>query len=235
MKKLSILFALLGVVALVGAAGAVENQGSVGIGVGITLPSGDDACPGTLCLNYDGSAENGYCWQYGGIAPPYYGAFAECCEGGPSLCGVQLHLTGVGYPCEPSDVYVWDDAGGMPGNVLCISAGFNPCPVATWPAISVHDACFDCATGNGIIWGGYWLGGAVDNPCGYFIAADLDGFGGCPMTNIAPGIGYPTGWNNVSTIWGPTQAIGIGLYCGDCDGGNPTEETTWGAIKALYN
>ena len=229
MKKLAILFALLGVVA--GAAGAVENHGSVGFGHGVILPSQDtNPCNGVLCINFDGSAENGYCWQYGGIVPPYYGAFAECCTGPTTICGIELLLTGVGYPCGPADLYVWDDAGGMPGNVLSVTNGVNPCPVASWPSISTHDFAIANTNVGAQYWVGYWSNFSAQ-PCGYFIAADTNGFGGCPFTNIAPGIGYPTGWNNVSSVWGPTQAIGIGSW----QGVTPAENTTWGQIKNLYN
>jgi len=237
MKKLAILFALLGVVGAANA--AVLTHGSVGFGHGVQVPSVDTACSSNLLLNYDGSAENGYCWQYGGIAPPYYGAFAERYNFDGYLCGVELLLTGVGYPCAPCDVYVWGDAGGIPGNVLATCAGVNPCPVATWPNISTHDIC---CTGNmaisGNFWVGYWGGNFSGGPCGYFIAADLNGFGGCPMTNIAPGIGYPTGWNNASIIWGPTQALGLGAWVSssqNCAGPVPNKTSTWGQIKHLYN
>jgi len=229
MKKLAILFALLGVVA--GTAGAVNN-GSTGPGEGIVVPSPDtNPCNGVLCLNFDGSAENGYCWQYGGIVPPYYGAFAECCEIADPICGIQLLLTGVGYPCGPFDAYVWEDGGGAPGNVLSMTPGLNPCPVASWPSISTHDFAITQA-GGGLTWFGYWANFSTA-PCGYFVAADTNGFGGCPFTNIAPGIGYPTGWNNVSVVWGPTQAIGIGAWVGGEP--VPVRETTWGQIKDLYN
>jgi hypothetical protein len=198
--------------------------------------------PATLCLNFDGSAENGYCWQYGGIVPPYYGAFAECCDiGNACLCGVRLLLTGIGYPCRPCDLYVWADAGGCPGRVLGMTAGANPCPVATWPSISTHDlALFGPVGVNGLVWFGYWADYSTAM-CGYFVAADTNGFGGCPYTNIAPGIGYPTGWNNVSVVWGPTQAIGIGVWAFPFDPQNPcwgpptpVQESTWGRIKHLY-
>jgi len=236
MKKLAILFALL---LFAGTAGAVNN-GSVGPGQGVVLPSPDaNPCPpATLCLNFDGSAENGYCWQYGGIVPPYYGAFAECCDfgGEACVCGLEFLLTGVGYPCQPLDAYVWVDAGGLPGSVLMMMAGLNPCPVASWPSISTHDFAITPICVTGIGWFGYW-GPFSSQPCGYFVAADTNGFGGCPFTNIAPGIGYPTGWNNVSVVWGPTQAIGIGAWftpgCVDC--GTPIHESTWGQIKNLYN
>jgi len=236
MKKLTILLALM---LFAGTAGAVNN-GSVGAGQGIILPHTDsNPCPpAELCLNFDGSAENGYCWQYGGIVPPYYGAFAECCDvGDVCVCGIQLLLTGVGYPCGPFDAYVWADAGGYPGNVLGMTGGLNPCPVATWPSISTHDFAITSVHATGVFWFGYWANFSTA-PCGYFIAADTNGFGGCPYTNIAPGIGYPTGWGNVSAVWGPTQSIGIGAwtfpYDGLC-GPIPVRETTWGQIKSLYN
>lgn len=241
MKKMAMLFALLGLVA--GAAGAAENIGSTGFGEGIEVPGGDvDPCgqyPGTLYLNYDGSAENGYCWQYGGIVPPYYGAFAECYEASGCVCGIELKLTGIGYPCGPLTAYVWADAGGIPGNVLSQSVGLNPCPVATWPSISNHDLALTIPVRvAGSFWIGYWADWS-QNVCGYFIAADTDGFGGCPFTNIAPGIGYPTGWNNVGAVWGPTQAIGIGAWVSqdpNCFGGiNPITETSWGRIKTVVN
>jgi hypothetical protein len=232
MKRLAILFALMGVIAT--GASAVENIGSVGQGHGVLVPGGDtNPCGGTLYINFDGSAENGFCWQYGGIVPPYYGAFAECYDGGVNtICGVQLLLTGIGYPCNSADLYVWEDGGGIPGNVLTMTTGNNPCPVATWPSISTHDFAITNTNVTGLVWVGYWANNSAQ-PCGYFVAADTDGFGGCPYTNIAPGIGYPTGWNNASTVWGPVQAIGIGAWFGT-GGGNPTEETTWGQIKTLY-
>jgi len=231
MKTIAILFALLGVVA--GAASAIQNQGSVGYGHGIVAPGGDsNPCNGTLVLNYDGSAENGYCWQYGGIVPPYYGAFAECytTPGDPGVCGIELMLTGIGYPCFACDLYVWDDAGGIPGNVLSVTGNVNPCPVATWPSISTHDFSVGNVPVPTTFWVGYWTN-AANAICPYFVAADLDGFGGCPYTNVAPGIGYPTGWQNTSIIWGATQALGIGAWT---DGIVPTKETTWGQVKTLF-
>ncbi len=230
MKRLALVLALLGLVA--GSAGAAVTAGSVGPGQGIVLPSTDtDPCPPSyLFLNFDGSAENGYCWQYGGIVPPYYGAFAECCELDGYICGLELLLTGIGYPCLPLDAYVWADAGGVPGNVLSMTAGLNPCPVATRPSISTHDLRITDTTVTGVAWFGYWSNYSAQ-ACGYFVAADTNGFGGCPYTNIAPGIGYPTGWNNVSVVWGPTQSIGIGAWYGSI---TPVRETTWGQIKAQF-
>ena len=111
----------------------------------------------------------------------------------------------------------------------------DPCPVATWPQISTHDFAVSCADVDGAFWVGYVLDSGPDAPCGYFIAADTNGFGTCPYTNIAPGIGYPTGWHNVSVVWGPTAAVGIGAWvaAGPC-GGVPTDEGSWGKLKKLY-
>jgi len=240
MKRLTILLALLSLFA--GSAGAVITAGSVGHGQGIILPGTDsNPCPpAELCLNFDGSAENGFCWQYGGIVPPYYGAFAECCDFGEgfAICGIELLLAGLGYPCGPLDAYVWADAGGVPGTVLGMNPGLNPCPVATWPSVSTHDLSIPDTSISGVAWFGYWANFSAQ-PCGYFIVADTNGFGGCPYTNIAPGIGYPTGWNNVSAVWGPTQSIGIGAWY--YQGGHipidppvPTEETSWGRVKLAF-
>jgi len=204
----------------------------VGAGEGIAVPGTDsDPCGGVLILNYDGTAENGFCWQYGGIVPPYYGAFAEQYSGHTNVCGIQLNLTGLDYPCGPFDAYVWADAGGIPGQVLSLTRGLNPCPVATWPNISTHDFAIQDTWVDEFFWIGYWADHSAQ-PCGYYIAADTDGFGGCPTTNIAPGIGYPTGWQPTDVVWGPTQSIGIGAWAGE--GGSRIVNTTWGRIKDIY-
>ena len=214
----------------------IRAAGSVGRGRTVNLPGDRVNCGGTLLLNFDGSAENGYCWQYAGVAPPYYGAFAECYSGTGDVCGVELKLTGIGYPCTSCDIYLWGDAGGMPGGVVGTAHGFNPCPVATWPNISTHDACVPLGSASGPFWVGFWTCAAMYQVCPYFIAADTNGFGGCPRTNIAPGIGYPTGWNNASVVWGPVQSIGIGAWLGGMGTcATPVQESTWGRIKSLFH
>ncbi len=82
---------------------------------------------------------------------------------------------------------------------------------AIWPSFTLADI----NTTDEWVWGNFFIGywgewpGAIG---GWFIGADLNGVGGMPRTNIAPGIGYPTGWNDVSVVWGPTSALGIGAY-----------------------
>ena len=184
-------------------------------------------------MNADGEYENGYSWRYGGVVEPYYGAFAECYSGSGSICAVVLDITQVGgFSGQSMDVYVWDDYLGCPGNVLCLTPGFVPDEIAYWPAMSRIDVPLSSCCVSSAWWIGYWPnwpGGGAS----WFIGADLDGGDGCPVTNIAAGIGFPTGWHNVSVAWGPTQAIGIGVRIEDC-GGTPVRETTWGAVKQLF-
>jgi len=195
-----------------GAAPAV--RGSVGPGHGVEVPSRSAPCSGTLMLHFDGSAENGYCWAYGGILPPFYGAFAERYQYNGAICGIELILTGLGQPCSTCDAYFWDDAGGIPGNVLAVAGGLNPCPVAIWPSVSVHDFPVYNVWSSGTIWAGYWAGNFA-NGCGYYVATDEDGpENGDPMTDVAPGIGYPTGWASMRNVWGPMTSIGIGIWTG---------------------
>jgi hypothetical protein len=236
MKKLAVLFALLGVAAMITGASAKQNIGSVGKGHGIAVHSHDsNPCAGSnLMLNYDGSGENGYAWQYGGEVAPYYGAFAEGYNGNGCVCGVALFLTQVGYNTgQLVDAYVFGSDGNNPTTVLSTTTGLNPGSVAFWPSISESDLAVSNTPVSGDFFVGFWgeWPGAL---APFYIAADLNGFGGLPRTNIAPGIGYPTGWNDPSIIWGTTMAMGIGAYVTtDCI--VPTHEATWGAIKHLYN
>jgi hypothetical protein len=241
MKKLSLLFALVGLIALFGVASA-ENAVSTGPGQGVVIdnPSPDTICPNsTLKTNDDGSYENGYAWAYSGVVAPYYGAWAEgfTLDGGhDGVCGMKFGLTQVGNQDGwLLDAYVWDDSGSNPNNVLSVTTGVNPGAIAMWPSISQHDVDItDVLTpANYFVgWWGNWVG--VAN--GWYVASDENGFGGgLPRTNIAPGIGFPTGWNhpNVVSTFAGCMDLGIAVYEGT--GPIPVEPTTWGSIKSLYN
>jgi len=240
MKKLAVLFALLGVAALITGASAKQNIGSVGKGHGVAVHSHDtNPCAGsTEYLNYDGTGENGYCWQYGGVVAPYYGAFADGYNATGCVCGVALFLTQIGYYTGGNvvDAYVFASDGNNPTTVLGSTTGLNPGTIAFWPSISESDLAISPVNVSGDFFVGYW-GNWPNGFCQFYCAADLNGFGGLPRTNIAPGIGYPTGWNDPSIIWGPTMAMGIGAFVNppSACGGTPTKNETWGAIKHLYN
>ena len=181
---------------------------------GLSTPVGrpDPEC-GTLLWHADGSVEGGYTWQYGGVVPPYYGAFAERYEGEWEVCA---QVFGFGrlsyYPERLMDVYVWDDAeGNVPGDVLCLTTGVDPGPIANWGNISYHRVEIGpgCCTGE-VWWTGFWGDWPGALP-GWLVGADLDGpGGGRPVTNVAPGVGYPSGWQDVMVVWGPTQALFLG-------------------------
>lgn len=199
----------------------------------VVLPLLDSECEDSLHVHHDDTFENGYCWGYGGIVPPYYGAFAEGFSMGAGFveCGAFWFTQAGNYwPC-PMDLYVWEGgAASPPGIVLFMSGGHLPENVPPWPTIGQND--FPIGLGvSGEFTVGYWAdhSSAI---CPYYIAADLNGPGGHPWVNIAPGIGYPTGWQDPSMIWGPTQSLGIGVYFQP----PPTEVTseTWGRLKSLF-
>ena len=190
---------------------------------------------GSLELNADGSYEGCYAWQYGGVVAPTYGAFAECytTSGPQTICTAIFDFSQLGSQAgQCFDVYVWDDASERPGNVLCTFPSFQPGPLAFWPSftrlvVNLEGCCHD-----GPFWIGYW-GNWPGGFAPWYVGADLDGSGGCPLTNIAPGLGFPTGWTNVSQVWGPTQALGIGCELSPC-GPVATQRVSWGHVKALY-
>lgn len=235
MKKMSTL-AALALVGVAGIAGAANHAAQLGYSDNVNTINQNDTVCGTLVLNADGTYENGYAWFYGGIVPPNYGAFAECYNGNVQVCAVVAALTQIGYQSgQTMDVYVWQDGGGIPGNVACVKTGVNPGPIAFWPSSSVHNTLMDncCVTGD------WWVGTWANWPNqfgGWYNSSDESGFGGCPMTNFAPGIGYPTGWGAVNLVYyfSGCHAMGLGAETIDC-GPVPVESKSWGEIKNLYN
>lgn len=194
-------------------------------------PGPDEDCPGELVCNWDGTVENAYCWQFGGVVPPDYGAFAECYDH-PYVCAAHFYFTGSGYYIGLTmDVYVWEgnDSDG-PGAVICSLIGVLPGPIAFWPSCSMHTFDVNCETG-GEHFVGFW-GDWPGEPCGWFICADEDGFEGCSWTKIAPGIGYPTGWQHLDVV--PLFSGTPGICEWYLDEPTPARDTTWGRIKGLY-
>jgi hypothetical protein len=214
MRKLVTLAAILCAATLTAAA---DDQASLGYSDETVIIGPDpDACAnGVLIYDHDGSFENGYCWQWGGVDVPYYGAFGEGYRLGPGrvFCGAYW-LTQIGYFYgQTADLYVWEGGVTMsPGAVVGVVTGHVFSGIAFWPSISQHDADLNIDVTTGEFTVGYWGNWPQSGPCAWYVAADLDGDEGHPWTNIAPGIGYPTGWNDVSSVWGYTPSIGIGAY-----------------------
>ncbi len=189
---------------------------------------------GTVLFNTNG-CDAGYAWQLDGTAPPYFGAFAESFAGVVEVCSVLLDLSQIGNQSDQTmDVYVWDDSDGQPGAVLCIEPNVDPGPIAFWPSLSRHaiELSEACCTSDEW-WCGHW-GNWPGELAGWVLGADITGSGnGTPLTNIAPDLGLPTGWQHVSLAWGPTQALCIGAEVRPCEP-TPVQTSTWGAIKALF-
>lgn len=237
MKKLA---ALLAVFALVGLASlALAQPAELGFNLNTNIvygPTPDEDCTDAMLdQNDDGTFENGYCWQYGGIVAPDYGSFAECYNN-IYVCSVEAGFTQVGnFIGQTIDVYVWEDAGGIPGNVLCQVAGVTISSPAFWPSISMHLIDVNCCA-NGAHFVGYWANWP-DQPCGFYVGADEDGFGlGCPLTKVPAGSGYGTGWVPVTVAFPNCLDIALREWYLDVCGGEPTptQDATWGSIKNLY-
>jgi len=195
---------------------------------------GTDACAsGVLVHNHDGSFENGYTWQYGGVMRPYYGAFGEgySLGTGTVACGAFWLTTLVGSWPAASDCYVWQ--GGVPsqpGTVLGVVTDVVFYSIPCWPMVGQCDVDMNIAVTGPFtigIWGN-WPGAVAE----YFVAADENGPDGYPWTRIAPGIGYPSGWQPVPHVWTNAKSMGCGVYF---EQSTPAGGETWGAVKALYH
>ena len=199
----------------------------------VILGSDPDACAGgVLTYNHDGSFESGYAWQYGGTVPPYYGCLAESYDLGPGsvACGA-FWLSRLDWdPPRPSDCYVWESGiCAAPSAVLGVVTDVDFHNVPHWPSLGQNDVDMNIPVTDSFTIG-YW-GDWPGAGCDYFCGADLNGPGGHPWTCIAPGIGYATGWQDPSIIWGPTRSMGCGVYFEQT---TPVGTQTWGTIKALF-
>ena len=188
---------------------------------------------GELVVHHDYTFEYAYCWSGEGCMQPYYGALAEAFALGPGhlFCGA-FWMTSSGYfPERPSDVYVWEGGVlGPPGSVLALlpESWFI---VNFWPEVYQTDLEINIEVSSDFTIG-YWAYFDFGDYCDYFCAADLDGPGGHPWTNIAPGLQWPSGWQDPSIVWGPIRSLGIGAYFEPAP--TPVESRTWGAIKAMF-
>jgi len=225
---------LIGTLLLAVVPSGASNAVSLGYSDSTTIVGpGPDACAdGFLMYHHDWTFENGYAWSYAGVAPPYYGAFGEGYDlgFGTVYCCAYWLTASYWFWDEPSDCYVWEGgAGTLPGAVLGMTSTVF-LGIGYWPSVTQHHVDMNVVV-TGPFTVGYW--GNWPGQCApFYCAADLDGNQGAPWTNIAPGIGYPTGWQDPSIVWGPTSSMGCGVYFwGPC---SPVESETWGAIKAMF-
>jgi hypothetical protein len=211
-----------------------SNAVSLGYSDETTIVGPERECSGgTLFYNHDGSFENGYAWQYGGVMDPYYGAFGEGYDlgAGTIVCGA-FWLSTLPMPWGTwGDCYVWEGGvGSSPGTVLVLIPGVVFWNVPYWPSVGQNDVEMEISVAGAFTVGcwGPWPGSL----CDYFFAADENGPGGHPWTRIAPGQGYPSGWQDPAIVWPNAKSMGCGVYFES----NPTpaESETWGTIKAMF-
>ncbi len=235
--------------------GAIEehrSQGSriaapaLGPGESVLIPGGPDRHRHRDVLqHHDGSFEDAFCFQMSGVVPPFYGAFAEAFPARSEMTFIDealLWVTQVGaWSGQPLDLYLWDGGvSGPPGEVRHHLTGLGLETVPQWPEVAENGLMMAVPLPEGDFSIGYWADFST-SACGWYVAADRDGPGGYPWVNIAPGIGFPTGWNHPEVLWPPpVAALGIGasLVVKDLsveESDPAAHPPTWGRIKALYH
>jgi len=232
---------LLAILTLLAVAASASNFVSLGYSdQTVILDSNPYVCDHIYGVthNHDGF-ESCYGWWYGGVVPPYYGAWGEGYDlgAGTVLCGVFWVSTLPGmYYGQSTDCYVWEGGvHGPPDAVLGVVTGIVFDHVPLWPTIGLNEVEMNVGVGHEFtvgLWGNW-----PNARYGYLIAVDLNGPGGYPWTCVAPGIGYPTGWNDPSILWGPTQSTGCGVVFRPTPPQTvPDGDTapTWGSIKTLF-
>ncbi len=213
-----------------------ETGVSLGATQAIRIQRIPDDCSMSLFANHDDSFENAYCWQQEGVAPPYFGAFGEAFDLGQGEieCVAIWATTGSSHLSEPMTLYVWRGGiGSPPGEVLYMRSEQVLTNIPFWPSVGQNN--LEVGEGwcvNETFTVGYWADFSLSE-CWWYVASDESGVGGYPWTNIAPGIGYPTGWQDPSVVWESCRSLGIGVFF-DAGGPSPAQSPTWGRIKVLF-
>lgn len=160
--------------------------------------------------------------------PGGVGSRARACSGG--IAGSKR--------ASVADLYIWDEIDGIPGAVLRVEPSASIEVDTAWPEftratipLATRLRCEEIT--GAAVWAGFW-GHWPNDLAGWFVGVDLDAFGPGGMTRIAPGLGYPSGWQPISVAWGPVSAVGIGILAVPCDP-EPVVEGSWGRIKQLFS
>ncbi len=211
-----------------------ENRIHLGPEGGVLVADDERDC-GTLMMHNEGEYYDGaYAWAYDGVVPPYYGAFAECYTGAFEVCSIVLDVTQIGgFDGQLLDAYIWTDGGDVPGVVAYLEPGVEIDPPAMWPSMSRHVVPLTTSTCTGETWWvGYW-GNWPGEYFGFAVGASYHTpLPGRPRTCVAPGLGYPEGWQDVAYFWGGTEALGIGAEVNEPP--TPPNSATWAQIKGLF-
>ncbi|MCA9756289.1 MAG: hypothetical protein KDA27_10855 [Candidatus Eisenbacteria bacterium] len=197
-------------------------------------------------INSDDQFDRAIMWSGPGLAPGS-GMFAEYFETPDerpgAVCILYLRITSLVSSLRTSiDLYVWDDDGGRPGEVLGILPELPLFSIAPYPAVGTRD--WDIYERMPIgVQGGFWLGlrGNWD-PEGCSVLLPIDTFDDDPkvpalrrdaVTYVGPGVDeLSEGWHPLEDIVGVPAATGINAVIGWCP--VPVLETSWGQIKSLY-
>ena len=207
---------------------------------GLSLDYPSASC-GVVVLASNGAFKTGFAWQYDGVGSSGVGAFAARIQ--PpwpgTVCAVSVDFTQTGNDSgQLIDVFVWEDEGPegdtRPGAVLAMTLGVDVGTAAYWPEVSKHFVAIDGPCVEGPFWAGF-VGNWAGEEAPFYVAADLEMGAGESRTFVGPGLGYPSGWQSIDTIWEPIGALGIGanIYGEDCTV-NPVIDQSWGAIRARF-
>jgi hypothetical protein len=136
------------------------------------------------------------------------------------------------------DVYVWEDGiSEEPGTVLALVTGVHLWIIPSWPGVARNDVEIGVDV-QGEFSIGCWQVLYED----LYFAADHDEPGGNPWTCIAPGLGWPSGWQDPAIVWEDIRSMGMGVFfeprdpsgVDDFPEGWEEPGSSWGRIKALF-
>jgi len=244
MRNLLIVVAVL---ALVGATFA-ENFASTSDG-SVSYPT--VKAPGTWINLTDGTVENGFIWQYGGVIawPDFSGSFAVQFAASDAsgftypveAINMALTLSKVSDQGTDSSItlFIIDYTGSIPDETTIFYSQNIPVTtfgtIPTWPSFLRYVLPFAApvALDGDFVVGFHpeWAGGYSK----FFICQDTSAapYYTRDWTFIATGIGYPAGWQRTGVVWGGSNNQYIEVELNDTV--TTVESTSLGDIKNLFN
>ena len=197
-------------------------------------------------VNSDQQYDQAVMWK-GAALGPDSGMFAEYYETpenrAGALCQLVLRLTDAGAGTRTTlDILVWDDDGGLPGEMLGVLPAVNILSVPPLPAVGTKTIEIYERVRIGVQ-GGFWVGirGNWDaEDCTFLLPVDTvdddlenPAFLRRGATYVGPGADeLSPGWHLLEELLGVPAATGINAVVGWCP--VPVLESSWGQIKLLY-